>query len=89
MNSKTFLGQKPKTWLCTSITSNSDDSGETYQVDYEFQLNVGTWDKDAAFTDAETGRIPADIESQPDALKRFQLQTKKDFEDLRLENLRS
>lgn len=42
-NSSTFAGAPPGTLLCTNITGESSDGGDTYVVSYEFQFtnNIG------------------------------------------------
>jgi hypothetical protein len=84
LNKKTFLGTKQKTWLCTKIVGVSNNSGESYAVSYEFQYQSDTWDVELAFTDPETGLIPPTVADNPEALKKFQLQTLEDFDLLKL-----
>lgn len=85
LNSKTFLGTKPFTWMCTNISGQSNDSGETYQNTYEFQFAPDGWEIDAAFADEQSGKIPVDIESQALALQNFRLQRSLNFKLLKLE----
>ena len=84
-NSKTFLGTGKKTWLCTSINGVSSDGGKTYEVTYVFEYRREDWDVVLAFTDKDTGLIPIDVEDQPEAKKKFQLQDTLDFGNLNLE----
>lgn len=58
MNSDTFMGEPAKYWLCTRIVGRSDDGGESYNVDYEFQFNADTWDPQVVATDPDTGKPP-------------------------------
>lgn len=37
VNSDSVFGDQPGMWLCTRLDGTSDDGGETYQVNYEFQ----------------------------------------------------
>lgn len=84
LNSRRFIGGSPKLWMCTKIGGPSNDSGETYQVTYEFMRAEGGWNTDVAFTDAKTGLIPTDIEDQPLALINVRSQRTADFGDLKL-----
>lgn len=84
LNSRKFIGGKPKLWLCTKIGGPSNDSGATYQISYEFMRAEGGWNTDVAFTDAKTGLIPTDIEDQPEALINVRSQRTADFGDLKL-----
>lgn len=88
-NSRTFLGTRPRTWLCTSINGVSNDSGETFQVTYVFEFREETWDAVLAFTDKETGAIPSDVDTQADAQRPFQLQPTADFGQLDIEAFQS
>lgn len=85
LNKRTFLGSGPRTWLCTSITGVSSDGGQTYQVTYVFEFSQDKWDTTLAWRDEETGAIPDDVDTQPEALKAFQLQPTANFQDLDLE----
>jgi len=65
VNSQTWLGDPPRSWLCTDISS--DFAGDGWKVSYEFQLAderrleqggslIRTWDATAVFTNPATGR---------------------------------
>lgn len=60
VNSATFLGKPPRTWLCGPIRGSSDDGGLTYVVNYELFYDVKTWasrlrweDRDGVLHDPE------------------------------------
>jgi len=54
-----------RTWLCTDITGQSDDGGDTYEVTYEFMhcgySPTGNWDSYLVWKQGATGRAPTDI----------------------------
>ena len=85
INTRRFLGTGPRTWLCSSITGDSNDGNETYQVSYVFEFRPQTWDVDLFFTNKETGEIPIDVKDQPLAFNNFQIQEAVDFGALNLE----
>ena len=58
VNSNTFLGMPPITWLCTRIEGDSGDGGQTYTVNYEFQHNPATWDATIVAKDPSTAAPP-------------------------------
>lgn len=80
-----------RTWRCNYITGESTDQGETWQVDYEFEYDKNGWDKEVAYIDPETGRIP---EALSDAaagsiteifgLRTFQVYEEANFNNLQL-----
>lgn len=84
LNSRRFLGTAPFTWMCTQLGGPSNDSGETYQVAYEFQFAPDGWNTDVLFTEPDTGRIPSDVESQRDAVQNVRVQKSADFNKLKL-----
>lgn len=92
-NSKGFLGTGKKTWLCRAITGVSGDSGETYQVTYQFEFKSEGWDVFIFWADKNTGEIPAEVAEKPkafpEAAKLFQLQKTADFGKLKLEKFGS
>ncbi len=84
LNSKTFIGGEAGLWQCKDISCISSDSGETYNVDYVFQRAQGGWNTDLLYRDETTGRIPIDIEDQPDAIVNAVSQRSADFGLLKL-----
>lgn len=58
VNSTTFRGWPARHWLCTRIQGQSQDGGETWQVDYEFQFNREKWDATVVYVDPETNEVP-------------------------------
>ena len=85
INSRRFLNSAQRTWMCTSITADSNDGNQTFQVSYVFEFREETWDVDLFFTNKETGEIPLDVKDQPLAFNNFQLQEFADFGELNLE----
>lgn len=55
INSGPIDGFAPHTWLCTNLSGISNDGGNTYNVTYEFQHNIDTWDAVIVWTDPKTG----------------------------------
>jgi len=55
VNSKGVFGDVAHMWLCTRLGGPSDDGGQSYNVTYEFQRNVDSWDKVVVFRDPDTG----------------------------------
>jgi hypothetical protein len=53
VNSDTFVGQPPRSWLCLGISGDLD--GDAYKVKYEFQLKPDLWDIEAVYNDPDTG----------------------------------
>jgi len=55
-----------RSWMCTRITGNSNDGGETFEVTYEFAYRPPTpegdpgWDKTVYYIDPTTGGMPED-----------------------------
>ncbi len=52
-----------RTWLCTGITGNTQDNGDTWDVTYSFQFDRDIWDATIVFRD-ETGQVPGDVEEK-------------------------
>jgi hypothetical protein len=57
VNSLTWKGQDPRTWLCTEVAWEIIKAGR-YRFDFEMQHNVFGWDETAVFIDSRTGRPP-------------------------------
>lgn len=51
----------PRKWLCVRITGESIDGGEKYNVNYEFQVRIDTWDQLVEWKDPSTGQSPDDL----------------------------
>lgn len=83
MNSAEFAGDPTKWWLCTALVGVSQDGGQSYEVRYEFQRNVETWDAVTVYVDPETNQIlvnPVEGES----LREYQVYELADFAGLSL-----
>jgi hypothetical protein len=55
INSRPVFADPPHMWLCTRLGGPSDDGGQSYNVTYEFQRNVDSWDKVVVARDPDTG----------------------------------
>ena len=82
VNSISWKGQQPRTWLCVHIDGVTDDGGLSYQVSYEFQYNSNTWDATVYFTDSD-GRPVADL-VEGLGIRAFEVYPLKDFNSLLL-----
>lgn len=56
VNSVDVFGDAARTWLCTRYDGVTVDRGATYNVTYEFQDDIDTWDATVTFIDDKTGR---------------------------------
>lgn len=56
LNSVGVFGDNPRTWLCTRYDGVTIDRAATYNVTYEFQDDIDTWDAQVSFVDDKTGR---------------------------------
>ena len=65
VNSRPVFADAEHMWLCTKLGGPSDDGGQSYNVTYEFQRNVDSWDKVVVFRDPDTG-YPMQIPSSGD-----------------------
>lgn len=84
VNASNFGGGKKRTWLCTDISTNSEDNGQTFSISYEFTYNSDTWDPLVVFIDPDSDRPPTDVLSQSDAAKRFKIYETANFNALNL-----
>lgn len=60
VNSVDVFGDPPYRWLCTRYDGVTVDRGATWNVTYEFQDDIDTWDATVVFVDDKTGRRPKD-----------------------------
>jgi len=89
VNSAKFLGDGPRFWLCSNISSRTADGGRTFDVVYEFIRNESGgngWDTDVVFIDPRNNRP---VEVRPDqkgkALKRIQVYQEIDLNQLNVD----
>lgn len=61
INSTTWNGYAVGTVLCTAIVGTTRDSGQSYDVRYEFEYRSQGWDATVVFIDEDTGRPPAGL----------------------------
>lgn len=76
VNRNNFRRYPQKTLLCTSITADTDDGGQTYVITYEFQYNPETWIFTAVYT-IDGQPIPDPIEGT--SIKDYDLYEQADF----------
>ena len=60
VNSDTFQGGQPLTWMCRGVTGESLGSGQ-FRVNYVFEYDPATWQENYAFRDRVTRRTPSDV----------------------------
>lgn len=80
INLSNFQGQPRHTVLCTNLSGQSNDDGETYQVDYEFQ--IGTWNPTVIFKDDNGTPVENPVKGK--GIKEVQIYQEANFNDLRL-----
>lgn len=56
VNQFAIWGGAARTYLCTRIDGQTSDGGKTFEVSYEFQYEVQTWDAPVVFRDPKTQR---------------------------------
>jgi len=86
INSVFFAGGAPKTWMCTGITGNSVDGGDTWSVTYSFQFKVDTWDTQLIYINPDTSKPPPFLTPAAIAagVKSYQIYPLLDFNQLGL-----
>lgn len=83
VNSTPVFNATARKWLCTRLDGISDDGGETYNVNYEFQLNLSTWDVTIVFIDPDTNQPPIGL-IEGEGIKVFKVYREMDFNILRV-----
>lgn len=62
INSKVFMGQAERTWLCSEISWQVlRPDKNLYRFGFEFQNNPDTWDPDVVFLDSRTNLPPSQV----------------------------
>lgn len=61
VNSLTWQGGAPGTWLCTDATFTSRELPNKWLMRFEFQFNEDTHKFEVWWIDPETGRAPSDV----------------------------
>ncbi len=61
INSVTFQGGGPRTWICAHLDANTTDGGATFDVQYGFIHNPETWDALVVYRGAD-GKVPGDVD---------------------------
>ena len=82
-----YVGKINGSTLCTGITGQSDDGGDTYVVTYTFQIDPDGWDKEIFWTD-DTGKPPKNA-VEGDGKATFTVYKTADFSSLSLPSLNS
>jgi hypothetical protein len=83
VNRSNIFDGGPGTWLCTAISGNSDDGGQTFLVTYLFQYNAEGWQPIVSYTDPKTNRPPADLVGGV-GIKRVTLYRDEEFKNMGL-----
>jgi hypothetical protein len=87
VNSVTWQGGAPRTWMCTDARFKLVDdsvSPPIYRLRFEFEYDELTWDNDTtlAFIDVDTRRPPPDVDDSVNGgLKVIQYYPEKDFNE--------
>ena len=81
INSLTWRGDPPATWLCTQIEGYSDDGGYNYKVTYKFQYKYDTWDPVLVFI-KDDGNPPSQTDGNSKITERIYEEV--DFNNLNL-----
>jgi hypothetical protein len=84
-NSREFLGDAARVWLCTRMDGSSEDQGATYTVTYEFQRRYPDWDAHVVAQKMDTGELEhaPGLPGQPSSGD-FQIYPTANFTELRL-----
>lgn len=83
VNSTSWRGNPPRSWLCARIEGRSTNGGQSYEVSYEFQHNQDLWEARVVFIDPDTKEPFAN--SQPGIeIGLYQVYQEADFNDLNL-----
>jgi len=87
-NKTEFLGDILDTWLCTNITGQTNDGGESFDVNYMFQRADPLWLATVCFIDPDTNQIAttenaATGEAEP-SCSPFRIYERAEFNDLNL-----
>lgn len=84
VNSTAFARGGKRQWLLSNIEAETNDDGETWTVQYQFQYNPDKWDATVAYVDPRTNKPPSDVQDQENALKQFRVYEEVDFRKLNL-----
>lgn len=83
-NSGSFNGFAAKELLCTRITARSNDGGNTYEMEYEFQYDPNKWDATVTYIDPETGVPPQAVSGVTNGIETFEIYDTADYDTLDL-----
>ena len=81
VNSITWNGDPPRTWLCMPIVGRTSGLSQPYEVTYEFMYREQTWDALVAYIDPDTGQRPPNL-VPTEGLKTFEVYPEIDFTPL-------
>ena len=89
VNENEFLGDPPKFWLCSNISSRTTDGGATFDVVYEFIRNESGgngWDTDIIFIDPRNNRpVEIRLDQKDKAFKKEQIYETINFNALNID----
>lgn len=86
VNSSTFRGKSPGFWLCTSVSGNSDDGGNTYRTAYTFEATnePGGWTGTLFYIPRGDSKPPPDVTTSNGIEDGIALYQKRNFNSLGL-----
>jgi len=87
VNSATWLGGNPRTWLYAGIEAIPNQDMSEWDVSCTFQYRPDAWDDTSVFIDANTGQAPEDVDdsvNQPNAMKTPKVLKEADFSGIML-----
>jgi len=84
VNSAQYLGLNPGKVFCSRINGDTDDSGETYLVTYDFQIDFNGWEADVVYEDSGTGLPLVGATVANNGIKTVEIYEKVDFNELQL-----
>ncbi len=61
INSAFYAGGAKGTWLLANVETETNDGGETWTSQYQFQYNPETWVATVAYVNPETNKPPVDV----------------------------
>ena len=87
-NISQWNGYKRKMVLCVGIDGRTSDGGLTYEVSYNFAVDIDSWVQTVMFVDPETGTRPDDLVPF-ESLKYYEVYPSADFSGLNIDLTRS
>lgn len=89
INSAPWADGAAGTWLLSNVDTQTNDGGETWQSQYQFQYNPETWSVNVSYVNPETNKPPKDIrknktDGKIQGLKNYRIYERIDFRKLGL-----